>query len=580
MEKEPIKSIYPLRPSEFVSQLDTLANVEPLVLSESEKKELSDFEQPLFDETQRLKKISISEHTIYPDYFTTQEGSSLFTEIYLGREIKEGEKISRDEVIRVFFNTDLTSIPLESRKKGNYYSSQWAKRQFSQDFRGAAGEVEEISNPERIVKVVNVEKLIESIQGLKDLKDKIKRISEEITDKSDFDEAKKRVISFYQRYINVLIIDKYTYSRILANQPQRNESEEKALVLLKGRFTSDQASRTMERIDHFLMGTGLRIGENGLFETLPENLSRYLEEKNKEPPVVETQAYQEYNNYKVNAQQAALLGQVILEKCGFNQGDGKVWKTIVLDRKETLAVHKGKKEVRIPTSFNRGLIDTLTVLAHEIEGHVLRGVNQENSKGVSLQLTELDGNERSGILEEAASMSIEDDTKQIIVGMKRDAEPYYYLTLLKKREGGTFKECFQTFFENYARRKFNLSLDQAIQDENKYQEIFDYVYDRTLRIFRENTPLDDSSGFLPTSKQFKYAEQELIIDVLKNNGLSKLLYIAGIDLYSLGDYKRLNLLNLEKVEEPRMIVAKEIWPQIKKALDKNKSLDKTLDNLT
>lgn len=215
-----------------------------------------------------------------------------------------------------------------------------------------------------------------------------------------------------------------------------------------------------------------------------------------------------------------------------------------------------------------------------MEGHVLRHNNQEVSSGKGLRLIEELTTERSGILSEAAAMRIEDDTKQETVGVKREALPYYHLALLKKREGGSFRECFQTFFEAHARRKYSLSLEDAIKDEKVYREVFDYAYDRTLRIFKENTPLDDTSGFLPTSEQLEYIEQELIVDILRERGLSKLLYVAGIDLYSLQELRRLGMLDLSKIEEPRLVMAKEIWPQIKRALDKGKSLDEAIAGLS
>lgn len=570
--------IYPLRPSEFVGQMDFLGNIEPLVLSKKEISQLAEFEQPLFEEIKRLKEISVSTHVIYPGAFTDEKGGRVFAIIYLGREAEEGETFSEQEIIDKFLNASLTSISDESRKIANRYSSEWAKEQFAEAFKNAEGNVEEISNPERITRVVSAGKLVEKLQGLRNFKERLKTIAKEHNGEGSLDEAKRRVANLYQRYTNVLIASEYDFGRILASQAHRTEDEERAMSLLSGRLSPEHASRTLERIDHFLVGTGLKIGEDGLLETVPEELSKYVEERANEPTPEETPDYQKYNSYKVGAQQAAILGQAVLEK--YELQEDKAWKVVVLERKGTLAVIKGKREIRIPKSYKRGLVDTLTVLAHEIEGHVLRHVNQEESLGDGLKLTDELTTGRSGILSEAAAMRVEDDTKQEMVGMKREALTYYYLALLKKSNGGDFRECFKVFFEAHSKRKYNLLLSEAVKNEKAFREIFDYTYGRTLRIFRRNTPLDDTSGFLPTSKQLEYIEQELVVDTLRNRGLSKLLYVAGADLYSLEDLRRLGMLNLEKVKEPEMVVAKKIWPRIKAALDEGKSLDEALKTLS
>ena len=498
-------------------------------------------------------------------------------------------RLTREEIEENFFSeVDLVNIPDQLRTRLNRYSSNWAKEQFAQAFQDAGGDVEKVSNPERITRIVNIDKLIEKVRGLRNFKRQLKDTSRELTDSNgDLKEAKRIVADLYRRYVNALIAQEYDSGRVLSAHPKRTEKEEEALGFLRGtsrvvrdnRFLSKQASRTLERIDHFLAGTGVRIRKEGLFETIPEKLAKYAEARATEPPSEETAEYLKFNGYKIDAQQAAVLARIILKEYGFTEKD-KSWDAVVLERKGTLAVSKKKREIRIPKSFNRGLIDTLAVLAHEVEGHVLRYVNQEESFGGGLRLIEEFTTGRGGILSEAAAMRIEDDTKQGLVGLKREALPYYYLTLLRKREGGSFRECFKTFFEAHAKRKYALSLDEAVNNREVYREIFDYAYDRTLRVFRRDTPLDDTSGYLPTSEQLEYIEQELVVDVLREKGLGKLLYVVGVDLYSLSELKRLGMLDLSKIREPVMVVANEIWPKIKKGLEEGKSLEETIGSLS
>lgn len=579
-------SLYPLRPSEAVRCLDLLQDVEPLQLDREEREEVLEFERPLFDKLQRINGISVSTHVICPRAFADAEGSRIFARIYLGEEIEDGRAFSEQEIREIFFATDLSSIPIECRKEASLYSSEWAREQFCREFREAGGDVEKISDPIRIAKIVNVGEIIRKVEGLRNFKKRLKELGRELTGGDSVTEAKKIVLGLYQRYVNVLIAQEYDLGRVLSAYPKRNEDEEKALKLLRGisrevrgdRFSPEQASRTLERIDHFLAGTGIKIGRNGLFETIPERLAEYVQGRIFESPPEETPDYRKFNSYRVNAQQAQTLCEVILRAYGLNEGE-EAWRVVVLKGKRTVGVNKGKKEIKIPESFDRGLVDTLAVLAHEIEGHVLRYRNQERCFGVGLFLASEFAIGRGGILSEAAAMRIEDETKQIMVGQKREALPYYYLALRTKRQGGSFKDCFRVFFEAHARRKYGLSLKEAIRDEKVCREIFDYAYDRVLRLFRRNTPLDDRSGFLPTSKQLEYIEQELVVDVLKERGLGKLLYVAGVDLYSLQELSRLGMLDLSGIEEPRLVVAKEIWPKLREALEEGKTLAEAIETL-
>jgi hypothetical protein len=168
--EERANSPYPLRPSEITRHPDFLADVEPLSLNDEEGEEILKFEEPLFSELRRIKDISVSTHVIYPMAFANEEGSRIFAEIYLGREVEGEETFSEQEIIEEFLAADLASVPVESRKRGNRYSSEWTKGQFAREFQEADGNIEEISNPERITKIVDIDKLIGKVEGLRNFK--------------------------------------------------------------------------------------------------------------------------------------------------------------------------------------------------------------------------------------------------------------------------------------------------------------------------------------------------------------------------------------------------------------------------
>lgn len=87
--RETTNLIYPLRSSELVSRPDFLQDIEPLPFTEKQKKEVLEFEEPFFEELKRLKEISVSTHTIYPGAFVSEEGSRLFSAVYLDKNLKE-----------------------------------------------------------------------------------------------------------------------------------------------------------------------------------------------------------------------------------------------------------------------------------------------------------------------------------------------------------------------------------------------------------------------------------------------------------------------------------------------------------
>lgn len=508
-----------------------------------------------------------------------------------GIEIKEVKRpVDQEEAVSLFFSLEnLTEIPTQIRQRINSFSSDYARDQFLEKFRAQHGELAEVRDPYRCSRIVNVEKLIKKVGGYRELKREIKEIVRALKEEDDkLSEAKLALVQLYQRYLNVLIASSYPEGRLLASKPDLSEEEKQALSLIRGRrletrgvdrFTDERASRTMEKIDHFLQGVGLKIGEDGLFETIPEKLHQFIKERVNSAGVPETPDYQKYNAFKVDARQAKGLVERVLASYGF---DEQGWSVYISPTAETLSVgfrKKGEKvrEVNIPENLNRNLIDFLGVLAHEVEGHVLRYSNQE--QGIEeFNLIKEFSTGRSGILSEAGAMIVEDETKYQICQMRRPAKPYYGLVLLEKQRGGSFKDCFRTFLKAYAGGSEE-DLKELMADKEKWQEARQYVYPRTLRIFRHQTPLNDRSGFLPISTQFKYLEQELVAQTLFEKGWGKILFVTGIDLYSIHDLQRLGILDWDKIQEPKLVVAKEIWPKIKEGLDQGKNLQETIEAL-
>lgn len=529
----------------------------------SEKKQIY---KALFEDLQEISKSDEQSNLILSDGVLLSRTSGEIASLTGKEENLVGKMENgfneKENISNRFSEVDLKKVPVQLRKAANGYASGWAKKEFVEDFRKNGGNVDLVDNPERACRVVDLDKLEEKMASLRKFKRNLKGMERTEDDSNNLGKAKLAMLKIYREYVNTLIVDEYENGRLLKNESNKDRANE-VLELFRGNLRGNDF-RVMEKLDHFIAGSGLRVGDDGLFESVPDKLSKYIHSR-MQLEVEHNEKYEKYNTVTVDADTAKKLIESVLKVYGFDSGE-KPWKVEVMKGKDSLAVIKGKRTIRIPESFSRGLIDTLGVIAHEIEGHVLRIENQENGE-LGMKLVDEMSSGRGGILSEAASMSIEDRTKKMMVGEARLANPYYYLILEEKNRGGSFKDCFEVFARKYVETNYKMSLEDIMQDSEKYNDLFKYVYDRTLRIFRKNTPLDDSSGFLPATDQLEYIEQELVVEKLENLGLSKLLYFNGLDLFSIKELLKLGVVDLDKIREPEMVTANVIWPIVKQFVD-------------
>ncbi len=606
---------YPLRASELVKDFPVEILQEKISLTKEEKLQILQFEGPLALKLKEVKAPSIEDHVIYPEAFTTEQGSRIFAAIYVDpnlskkidkyakehgvdletekdkrkfynnffdnlvvitssedkfKEYNAGYemtprlgKVDEKDIERLFNEADLRGIPSHLGDRINVYSSSWAEEQFISSFIDTNGDVNKIQNPRRLRRLVNPEVARQKLEGLRKFKLTLKEIRGYlVNDKGTVPEAKVQICNLYQKSLNVTIAELLSY--------QENPET-------PGR------SRKMERIDHFLSGVGLEYSENGLLQTIPADLANYCQKRLSEVPTPETSDFTKYNSFTVNADQAKSLADVVLNSYGL-LAEPNPWKAVVLDRNKGLAVmfdkKNGTREVRIPRDFNRGIVTTLALLAHEIEGHVIRYANKETSFKDDLLFTKDNGTGRSGILSEGSAMWLEDQAKQEMVGMEDKALPYYYVALMEKRRGGSFKECISASFKSRAEREYGMSAEDLLKDKEKSKKVLDKAYSATMRIFRRFTDFNDKSGYIPISETLDYIEQEIVVDFLMNHSksetLTKLLFVAGIDLYSIEELIKIGFFDLSKVQAPKKVVVKEIWPKIKEALDSGQTIEEAL----
>jgi len=244
----------------------------------------------------------------------------------------------------------------------------------------------------------------------------------------------------------------------------------------------------------------------------------------------------------------------------------KPWSSLIDKSRKTFIVSDRDKVVKIPASLERGLIDVLGVIEHEVT-HMIQYQNKANIMSTGLRVNSDIKSGRSSILAEAGAMGIESEARESMVGVTRDAEPYYYIAIREKQRGGTFKDCFMVFLEAYSRRTYGKTIAELIEDSEQYQDAVDYVYERVMRIFRGGVDINDNSGYITNTDQLKYAEQEFLLNAMKENGVEDLAYIHGLDLYSLAELQQLGLIHMDQIQQNDLFLAREVWPEIRRRID-------------
>jgi hypothetical protein len=551
--------IYPLRSTEHLGRLKPEdLKIEPLDLSKEELVAVLKYEAGYFSRLKPLDDLSPKIHTIYPGWLMTDGGWQTAQEVYqkAGVNLEGKRPTTVQKVEEVFFQLpDLSQIDKKEREKVEDGSKIWARKKFLQEFEAAGGNLEQVVDPYRISKIGDIGALGDKVQGLRDLKKEIKKTEDSLKeDSSNLGEAERIVLMLYRRRINTMLAGLYTEGAVLSRQPNLSARDKEIIDNIRGRKIDREASsdrladnrigRTMERIDHFLQGVGLEIGEDGYYKTIPGELADFVKKRVREP-WGKTEEYKKYEKYLIKSAESEKIAQQILQAFGLID-----WGTRIKPGKTGLSVdykEEGKvvKLFNIPGNLDAKpgfLPDYFAAESHEA-CHALRysnaedcplGLVQELSTGRSIGLSEAGANNFQGKVTEA------------LFGMKGEFKGYYYWALSAKQEGGSFKNCFAAVLR--AQNGGNLEM----------------AFRRALRVFEGGqVPLSDKSGFLVNSETLAYHEEELVVQKLEQLGLEKLLYIAGLDIYSIMDLQRLGMLDLDKVKKPDIEKIKQIWEKIK-----------------
>lgn len=626
--------LYPLRPSELVQHPERVASeVEPLGLTESDWEQIGQLEQPLAERLEAVddRHLKIHQHHYYPAYFSGEGGEQRFHVLYetplvqevveqackergidLGSETTkkmmfdaaledvavwswpieagtqlelpsltaaiqaktEGQTIATISVEMPLFDQpkadqrerfmqlDLTAVSPEYLTAIQAISGQEAERLFEAAFAEASGDISQLPDPERIARVVNTGDLLQKIATLRELRSDIRQLQRTTTGDETLPEAQRLVLSLYRERINAMIAQLYPDVKLLENDQTGDPNIERTRAHTVLPRVAPLSS--LQRINRFLRGIG--VADDKTYEAIPARLASFVE--NPETVVVKNEESERYNAYTINAEQMRQLLSVLVTH--YVGEDERLWEVIIDPRARSLNVEGKDHLVQIPTAYKGGVVNSIAVAEHE-GSHVLQTVNRERAADDRLQLTRRFTSSRNRVLSEAGAMEAERAAKQQMVGVDRQALPYFYAGLRAKEAGGTFRDCYTAMLASYAER--NGTTTEGLCRSGEYQKAAAYIYARTLRLFNQESSLDDPSTGITSTEQLSYVEQEMVVPVMQEHGLGSLVYVSGVDLYSLQKLQRLGVIDVGKIRTPDFYLAEQFWQQLRTRLDAGDDFD-------
>lgn len=485
--------------------------------------------------------------------------------VHLTEDATSSADFDDDRLIDSFSEIDLDGYNTSYLSAIEAKEKEQIQEQFVTEYREAGGSAEHTINPARVTRVVNLTDLVDKLSTLRALKQKVRQSQREIEGSNPLSEAEQIVLELYRRRINVMLANQYANVKFLENDQSGNTAvdQAKGLVALPA---VDSTTQNLSRINRFLRGVG--VSDEGVYQEIPQRMADYV--RRPAQTAEKTPESEKYNAIKVDAVKMSQLLSALIKHYGADAS----WELSVDPRRKNLAVDTDKKVVKVPETYSNGLIGALAVAEHE-GTHVLQRINQDNASADLIQLIKRQPSGRNAVMAEGGAMQTEKRSQQELVGVEKAAKPYFYIGLDVKERGGTFRDCFDAMLRAYAQLDLGgIDLESLLKDQKKYQKAANYCYERSMRLFRDESSLNDATAGITDTTQLSYVEQEMIADVLEENGLSKLVFLRGVDLYSLKDLQRLGVVDLAKVVEPDLYLVHNFWPVLKTQLDQGADFEK------
>lgn len=582
------ETLYPLRASELVYErrefILKALEIEPLKLLDKEMDLLfgqtdkdetrkGGYEGEWFERLEAAEAIEAGIHGLFVDFALTEKGWERLKEVYGSHDptIRDQQRPdSREEVESLFWSVDKASLTKSQRQTLYQESKAWARERFLMALREAHGQVDLVDDPYRLVRIVDHEALVKKAQSYRDLK---KLLMEEEGELAGQDgvlaEAKRVICRLYRRYVNMALARIYKEGVIVAGQTGLPEDEKsKVWAAIRNRKLSatdntrgqpGKTERIMSQIDRFLAGTGVKI-EDGYFQIIPDRLRRSIEERQQEVRAEPSPGYRKYNELRVDTAQMMQLAKLALKMAGCAECQVEASRNRV--NFGVYLAKNGRMEMMVPDPSERGLIDALSVIAHETQ-HAVRLARQ---RGLRMTLARRRFPGRSEAFSEASSFQAADEVLKK-VGMRQPFKGLYFEGLKAKASGGSFKDVFLAMLRaNVGEGRFRVFFEVGNGSEVEYQKAGEMAFRQAIRLFG-NYPLEDTSGALVETEVLGYHERELLERDLRPLGLKGLFETAGWDVGAYLDLRYLGLIDPQEETERVDVVAECLWPRLREILD-------------
>lgn len=595
-------SLYPERASFGVeTQIDKLQELESgelkkAELSEDEKKEILDFENSLGERLLEGKNIETFSGTFYSDYFVTEKGKKEFREI-AGFDV-EGETAQEVSSFLEEKRSELGKINSENIKKLCEDSRKYVDESLARSLANQIGENGElnISNvviPTKTSLLLTPENALKKILSLRSFKKELKEIAvkleENENDSSDFLKAKAGILELYRRKVNEMIAESYYFSSLVLNLHDNFggnglSKEEKELLDFFGE--KQQAERNYSRFDKFIHGASNEYDEQGMKRQVGSELlsfvekleGDYIENELTKNEQVRSRGLDPEKIFKKNISSDVFSGwanevlELYGQKSQYPPSDYKItragaapddkWQFVARSDFGGMEVKLDQKVIKSPTE-DKSIFDTITkLLAHEIEGHFVQGMN---SSRVGLRLLSEIKGDRLSLFSEGGAVFIQNKVSQSAFGVKGLPLPHYIRAMAKKSEGGNFLDCIKAYHDSSmklirAKKDKSLISDEEFTKEAKSK--IKTAIGSSRRLFKIGSSLDSDSGMLSRSRDTVYVEQVLLMDKLEKARMTKYAFIGGANLDMLIILAENGLLDLDKIEWPKMY-SLEYWERVK-----------------
>lgn len=599
---------YPQRISQWPLErvLLQLEAIRPWALTLEEKERVLGYERKLGEELENIWAKKVNTLTLYPDFFKTPKGKQILagleeevneeamTALLAQEETGEIDKTVKDQPLQQrLFQINWQAVPDKLRREIAGASNDWQIEKLTQEFIANGYSIEDMEEPKRLQLILNPEVAREKIQGYREFKSELKRQNFPETREG---KAYKIVKRIYQRRVNALITEGYHWGIMVVakaeilGEENLSEKEEKLVNLLGGMGRlRERTTRTASRLDKFLRGVTTELSDEGDYRQIDKALLAYADEvEEKREAVLDEETQDRYMKEKwgVSLKQARAkkldaykfqgLAKEVLEAYGILSGEDESswtserlgraadekWQVIVDPRARSLSVYSRQGIIKVPANFERTLVAALPVLAHEVEGHVIQ---HENKRQIGLKLFEEIGGERGEVFFEGGAMSLQNQVAQELFGKPTISHPYYARAMAERLEGGSYLECFESWFESMKRYLEVRRRVGELSEEDYKKALKNGIltgFDRVKRLFSEGIKFANQEPYLTKSKSLSYLEQEVLTEALRRAGRLDILDLGGINLQTLYDLKRAGLVDLSGLLRRKNVVVEQIWPKM------------------